>query len=153
MAKTGMSKGRIKRSTGEILPVQLFIDTEPPAGLGPKGLELFKTLVSRASWLDPELDRYMIEQVSRLADDMEQAREEIALSGRYQQIPNGSKVRAAAVVDLEKLAITQNSYLSALGLTPTDRARLGLANLTALNTLSELEIRRNERASKNNSAQ
>ncbi len=59
-----------------------------------------------------------------LADDMTDARAEITLSGRYQTIPNGSTVRSAAVVDLEKLQAQQNAYLSALGLTPSDRARL-----------------------------
>lgn len=146
MSKTGMSRGRpssvVLRSTvsgaGEIPPC--------PDVLRDAGQRFWVDVFSAATWLQADLDSHLVTQAAMLADDMTDARAEITLSGRYQTIPNGSTVRSAAVVDLEKLQAQQNAYLSALGLTPSDRARLGVHAWAESDPLTELMRRRESRS-------
>lgn len=63
-------------------------------------------------------------------------------AGRYQVLPNGVTARSAASVDLEHLHVSLNSYLAALGLTPTDRAKMGIAPRQEFDALAELSRRR-----------
>jgi hypothetical protein len=145
MAKTGFTPGR-KPITGLLkTPKSTQEIPTPPEGLGQAGLEFWRVIFTRADWLDPELDGPLVEQAARFSDDLKAARDEVAKHGRYFQIPNGSLVRAAAVVDIEKLTISQNAAISALGITPTDRARLGLLVGKHQDELTELEARRIKR--------
>ena len=141
-----MSKGRPVAAVLHDLPItpQPVVPVTPES-LGEAGAALWVDIFRAAVWLNMALDGYLVEQACLLADDMAQARAEIVSSGRYQTIPNGSTIRAAAVVDLERLAIQQNSYLAALGLTPSDRARLGVQSAAVYDPFKELERRREER--------
>lgn len=146
MAKTGMSRGRpVSVALHSLELSKVAVVPDPPASLGVAGRRLWADVFQAAVWLNLALDGYLVEQVALLADDMVAAREEIGRSGTYQRIPNGSLVRSAAVVDLEHLAVQQNAYLSALGLTPSDRARLGVQGVDVDDPLRELERRREER--------
>jgi P27 family predicted phage terminase small subunit len=144
MAKTGFTTGR-KPQTHLIKATQSSYQAQPPEDLKDDGLKLWAAVFNRATWLDPELDGHLVAQAARFADDLKNARDEIAKSGRYVLIPNGSLIRSAAVVDVEKLTISLNAALSALGLTPTDRARLGQVIGAETDALTELERRRNAR--------
>lgn len=147
MTRTGMSKGRPNTSSLKIgSPFSSsFAPVSTPEELNEIGARFWQSVFTSARWLDPALDSYLVLEAALLAQDMAEARAEIRANGRYQSIPNGSTVRSAAVVDLEKLQVQQNAYLSALGLTPSDRARLGLAGYREDNVLVELERRREER--------
>ena len=74
--------------------------------------------------------------------------EEVIKSGSYKILPNGVSARSAASIDLEHLNISLNSYLSALGLTPTGRAKMGIEARQHNDPLSELSRRRLARESK-----
>lgn len=148
MARTGMGKGRppsmqLQAQTqfhSEAAPV------EPPGGLNEIGKAFWCTVFAAAKWLDPRLDALIVLHAALLVQDMDEVRAEINRSGRYQTIPNGSRVRSAAVVDHEKLQIQLNTYLAALGLTPADRNRLGVHIYSEDDPLVQLEIRREQRA-------
>ena len=125
---------------------------QPPAGHAPApadldsvGVTFWDTVFASATWLDPKIDGYVVRQAAFLAQDIEDARAEFRRTGRYQEIPNGSIIRSAGVTDLERLQIQQNSYLAALGLTPTDRARLGVETYREDSPLVELQRRREAR--------
>jgi len=146
MARTGRATGRpvateLKKHAPNVSA------TIPPApfDLGDHGKAFWEQTFKFATWLTPELDSYLVAQAARLSDDMSEARKEILTNGRYILNPNGSRQRSPAVVDLEKLAVTQNLYLTSLGLTPSDRARLGLAAIAVFDELDLLQQRRDER--------
>lgn len=141
MAKTGMSKGR---------PNALVISSSPKARIIPpvpedlklEGSSFWLRTFSNAHWLDNELDFFAVHLAARLVDDIATARLEIAKNGRYQVLPNGVTARTAASIDLEHLHTSLNSYLAALGLTPTDRAKMGIAPKQENDALAELSRRR-----------
>ena len=147
MARTGMSRGRPPAtklqahidSHSEVSPVDV------PDGLNEVGEAFWCTVFATAKWLDPRLDGFIVREAALLVQDMAEARAEIARSGRYQTVPNGSTVRSAAVVDHEKLQIQLNSYLAVLGLTPADRTRLGVYVQSADDPLVMLSQRREQR--------
>ncbi len=141
MAKTGMSKGR---------PNSLVISSQsetriiPPApdDLRLEGTSFWLRTFSNSRWLDSELDFYSVYLAAKLVDDIAEARSEIAKTGRYQVLPNGVSARSAASIDLEHLHTSLNSYLAALGLTPTDRAKMGVGPAQQDDALAELSRRR-----------
>ena len=147
MARTGMSKGRPASAALKAQPaiVGSVGSTDAPKDLNPIGEAFWRMVFTSAKWLDPAIDGFIVREAALLAQDMAEARAEVARSGRYQTIPNGSTVRSAAVIDLEKLQVQQNAYLSALGLTPSDRARLGVHIYSDNDPLVVLARRREER--------
>jgi|688.fasta_scaffold1203676_1 hypothetical protein len=100
---------------------------------------------SNAHWLDSEADKYVVYLAAKIVDDLAIARREIESTGRYQILPNGVSARSAAAIDLEHLQVSLNSYLAALGLTPTDRAKMGVIPKQENDVLAELNRRRLER--------
>ncbi len=88
------------------------------------------------------MDYHAVYLAAKLFDDIADARLEIANTGRYQVLPNGVTARSAASIDLEHLHISLNSYLAALGLTPTNRAKMGIAQKHESDPLAELSKRR-----------
>jgi hypothetical protein len=141
MAKTGMSKGRpnslVNRSSSEtriIPPV--------PEDLHLEGSSFWLRTFGNSQWLDSELDFYSVYLAAKLVDDIAEARLEIAKTGRYQTLPNGVCARSAATIDLEHLHASLNSYLAALGLTPTVRVKMGIAPKQENDALAELAKRR-----------
>lgn len=57
--------------------------------------------------------------------------------------------RRPEAVELESLEKRITTWLSLLGLTPTDRSRLGVAEVKARNRLEELQVRRATRLARN----
>ncbi len=145
MAKTGMSKGR-PSSIVVSTPSATRVLPPVPGDLRLEGSSFWLKTFSNAHWLDEELDFYVVYLASKLVDDLAEARQEITNTGRYQVLPNGVSARSAASIDLEHLHVSLNSYLAALGLTPTDRARMGIAPKHENDALAELKKRRLARA-------
>jgi len=141
MAKTGMSKGR---PNAIVMSNNMEPRIIPPApeDLNSEGRGFWLRTFSNAQWLDNELDFYSVYLAAKLVDDIAEARREISKSGRYQVLPNGVTARSAASVDLEHLHTSLNSYLAALGLTPTDRAKMGITPKPENDALAELARRR-----------
>jgi P27 family predicted phage terminase small subunit len=136
------SKPGLAMRTVEVVVEQI---PTPPDTLGEDGRRFHAEAWASASWLQPRADRWLVESAAQLVDDMADARAEIARSGRYHTLPNGIQSRSPAAVDLERLAITLNALLASLGLSPADRARLGIATLESESVLMKLERRRADR--------
>jgi phage terminase small subunit len=59
---------------------------------------------------------------------------------------NGSIVSHPFIAQIKDLRVQTTSWLAALGFSPADRARLGLAEVRVRDELDDLMRRRNERA-------
>jgi hypothetical protein len=86
-------------------------------------------------WLSPQTD---IEALLIVAEQLD---ERVAL--RSKVLAEGSAEDRRSLRELDKQVM---SGLSILGFTPTDRSRLGLAEVKAATKLDELRQRRQERA-------
>ena len=123
-------------------------DTPTPPTLGPDGLELWIRLwTAGKSWLSPDGDYAVMELLCRATDESEFLRRSLALGEvpRHYVLPNGSFVSHPYVTQLKELRSQMTAWLSSLGFSPTDRARLGLAEVKTLDALDELHRRREER--------
>ena len=151
MTRTGRAIGRpAKVGLKQLSEFDRRPAGEPPKDLGIEGRLFWERVFEFATWINADLDSYLVAQAARLSDDMAEARRDIATNGRYISNPNGSRQRSPAVVDLEKLITSQNLYLTSLGLTPSDRARLGIATVKTFDELDLLNLRRIERLEANN---
>lgn len=150
MARTGMSKGRPAAVVTALAPGNRIIP-KVPEGLKEAGTQFWDHTFTHAHWLDSDTDFFIVYSAAKVIDDIAIARSEIDKFGRYQKLPNGVVARSAAAIDLEHLLISMNSYLAALGLTPTDRARLGIVVKQQDDVFAELARRRIERGNASSS--
>jgi hypothetical protein len=58
---------------------------------------------------------------------------------------NGSPVTTPWVTQLKELRVQMTAWLAAIGFSPADRARLGLAEVRVRDELDDLKKRRDER--------
>ena len=131
---------------GEGLPAALEIPAPPP--LGQDGLTLWNTLwKAGGKWLSPEADTPMMTMLCQAQDEMEEIRRAMALGDvkRYYVVGNGQHVTHPMVNQLRELRTQITGWLAALGFSPTDRARLGLAEIRHPDELDELQKRREQR--------
>jgi hypothetical protein len=105
---------------------------DPPRPLGPGGTQLWtRAWLAARSWLSPQTDVETLLMVCEPVD------ERIAL--RITVLRDGVAEDRKALRDLDKQVL---NGLSILGFTPTDRARLGLAEVKAISTLERLKQQR-----------
>lgn len=131
---------------GEGLRATSEIPTPPP--LGHDGLMMWNTLWTAGSkWLSPESDATMMIMLCQAQDESEEIRRQMQIGEikRFYVLTNGQQVTHPLVNQLKELRAQMTSWLSALGFSPTDRARLGLAEVRQSDVLDELERRRAER--------
>jgi phage terminase small subunit len=111
---------------------------DAPKELGLQGSALWTTVLTEASaWVSYKVDTQLLRIVCEQLDERESLKELV------RENPEQPRLRSA-LRELEK-AIQSN--LSTLGLTPSDRARLGFVMVKQENKLEELIRRRDERAS------
>lgn len=164
---TGRPAGRpakpleVKRALGN--PGQRPLPTAPGVGQGLKGVEGIPTPPSLGidgltlwnhvwtagkSWLSPDSDQTIITMLCQAQDEHEEIRRKIA-SGeieRYYTTANGQMVTHPMVTQLASLRTQMTAWLAAIGFSPADRARLGLAEVRVRDELDELVKRRHDRA-------
>lgn len=166
MTGTGRPNGRppkpteVKRALGNPGHRALPAPQKPGQGLSPvtsiparptlglDGSALWDRLWSAGEkWLSPNGDYAVMELLCRATDEAEYLRRALALGEvpRHYVLPNGSFVSHPYVTQLKELRSQMTAWLSALGFSPTDRARLGLAEVRTLDALDELQRRREER--------
>jgi hypothetical protein len=114
---------------------------EPPEGLGELGRGVWERVLSEGkSWISYRLDAFL---VGIVADQFE---ERAALRELVEANPDQPRLRIA-LRELDRQIV---SNLGTLGLTPTDRARLGFVEVSKeskLSKLQELMARAEERRS------
>ena len=133
-------------AVGEGLPAADKIPTAPP--LGKDGLSLWDQVWSAGQkWLSTTSDFSMIVMLCQAQDEAEQIRRALAVGEirRFYVLPNGQQVTHPMVNQLKDLRTQITAWLSSLGFSPTDRARLGLTEVRQSDALDELERRRSER--------
>lgn len=99
-------------------------------------------------WLAPEADRTIVTLLCQAQDELETIRLALA-TGEVERTyvsTNGTIVSHPYIAQIKDLRVQMTSWLSALGFSPADRARLGLAEVRVRDELDDLVRRRNERA-------
>ena len=109
---------------------------EPPGGLGELGKSVWNQVLTEAgSWVSYKLDTYLL---GILCDQIE---ERATLRELVDDSPDVPRLRIG-LRELDKAIV---SNLSTLGLTPTDRARLGFVQVKSESKLEELIRKKQER--------
>jgi hypothetical protein len=109
---------------------------EPLRPLGDAGYQLWAEVFEAGGlWISPKTDTQLLQMVCELLDRREVLREEFLAD------PTERKVNMS-LLETEKLI---QSSLSLLGFTPSDRSKLGLAEVKAKSKLEELMERRANR--------
>lgn len=163
---TGRPTGRpakpVERHRAAGNPSKKRLPAAPLAGDGltstgrpvmPRGLKSAgKTMWNRVwaggkSWVAPVSDRPLVEQLCRLADEIESLRHDLALgkTARWYETANGQVVTHPAVKQLEQGRVQLTAWLSMLGFSPADRARLGLTEVRVKDEDDEMTRRIAER--------
>lgn len=128
---------------GQGLSTAEGVPTPPP--LGEAGLELwFRTWAAGRAWLAPASDYTIVSLLCEAQDDYALVRD-LLNSGaepRYYVTANGQVVTHPLVVQLQNLRAQMTAWLSAIGFSPSDRSRLGLAEVRVRDDLDELAQRR-----------
>ena len=122
----------------------------PPETLGSHGITLWNHVWNAGrSWLAPESDRTIVTLLCNAFDEHEDIRVKLS-SGEYQRVyvhANGSPVTTPWVTQLKELRAQMTTWLSQIGFSPSDRSRLGLAEVRVRDELDELATTRATRAS------
>ncbi len=125
-------------------------DLPTPPDLGEAGLALWEHVWDAGrQWLAPETDRTIITKLCQAEDEHEEIRLLLA-SGevpRFYVTANGQMVTHPLVTQLQTIRTQMTAWLAAIGFSPSDRSRLGLAEVRVRDELDELQRRRAERAS------
>ena len=120
-----------------------------PATLQQPGTDLwFQTWEAGRQWLAPQADYTTIQLLCEAFDEYVSIRNQF-LTGEAERIyvtSNGSYVTHPYIGQMKDLRVQMTSWLASLGFTPSDRARLGLAEVRVRDELDELQRRRTERA-------
>jgi len=121
----------------------------PPSDLTDSGLALWShTWEAGRQWLSPEADYQVVWLLCQAHEEIEQMRAAFAdgSAERTYISSNGSIVSHPFIAQIKDLRVQTTSWLAALGFSPADRARLGLAEVRVRDELDDLMRRRNERA-------
>lgn len=121
-----------------------------PPTLGASGISLWNHVWDAGKqWLAVESDRTIVTLLCEAYDEYETIRNGLS-SGELERVyvhANGSPVTSPWVTQLKELRTQMTSWLAAIGFSPSDRSRLGLAEVRVRDELDELARRRDERAS------
>lgn len=109
-----------------------------PEGLGERGRLEWHKIWTAGRWLWPDQDYAWVEQVSRAYDDLATFRDEVARMGLTVEGYNGQTVANPLIAEMRKCEDTIRKCLSAIGFSPTDRARLKLTELQGASELQKL---------------
>lgn len=112
---------------------------EPPPGLGTRGAAEWVSLWTAGSaWLAPTQDYAWVEIVARAWDDIDGFRAKVAADGLIQKGSMGQVIAHPLIASIRQAEGQIMKALSVLGFSPTDRARLGLAEIKRVSKLQEM---------------
>ena len=119
----------------------------PPATLGDKGVQVWDRLwTAGQAWLSPATDLDLLTRLCEAHDEREALRDAIADEGYMVTGSMGQRRANPLLSELRSLESQMTKYESLCGFTPTDRARLGYAEVKRASKLDELLARRQDRA-------
>lgn len=131
---------------GSGLPAVSDLPPAPPLGID--GTDLWNQIWSAGrTWLSPSSDQQIVKMLCQALDEHEHMRRALSIGEvpRFYALPNGSYVSHPYVSQIKECRAQMTAWLSALGFSPTDRARLGVGEVRQIDALDELEMRRRER--------
>jgi P27 family predicted phage terminase small subunit len=111
---------------------------EMPSDLRIRGKDEWLKIWAAGHWLHDDMDYAWVEQVAHAYDDIETFRSRIRRDGLVVKGSLGQPVAHPLVAEIRKCEMTIRQCLSVLGFSPTDRARLGLAEAKAQSALQDL---------------
>ena len=125
--------------------VDLSVIPEPPASLGQVGVAYWKILWTAGRRHLSELHDTPL--MSRLCSNFDKIAELENWLGsdverRWYTSPNGQIVTHPAVKQIDQMDAQNTAWMSLLGFTPSDRARLGLAEIRVANELDQFRQRK-----------
>lgn len=109
--------------------------------LGERGLTEWEKIWRAGVWLHPSEDYHLVEMVCHAYDDLEEFREAVREQGLIAKGYAGQVVANPLIKEMRACEATIRKCLSMLGFSPTDRARLGLAELKRQTGLAELQAK------------
>lgn len=163
---TGRPAGRpakpaeVKRATGNPgnrplpnapLPGQglaASVGVPKPPTLGADGQALWEHVwVAGKSWLSPDSDFTIVKMLCEAHDEHETIRQALATGvvERFYSTANGQIVTHPLVTQLSNLRAQMTAWMSAIGFSPADRSRLGLAEVRVKDGLDELALKKQQR--------
>jgi P27 family predicted phage terminase small subunit len=132
---------------GSIVPNAQAFDhallPETPANLGKRGETEWFKLWDNGPWLRPLEDYRQVEFICRAYDDIDAFRATIASEGLIVKGYAGQTVANPLIAEVRKSEQVILKCLSLLGFSPSDRARLGLAEIKRQTGLADLQNRTN----------
>lgn len=138
----GLRPGGHKMST-ELMPLNarpVSVIPDPPEGLRERGSAEWASVWSAGRmWLHPAEDYHLVEMIARAYDDITAFRAEIENVGLIVKGYAGQQTANPLLREVRDAEATIRRCLSLLGFSPTDRARLGLAELKVRTGIQELQ--------------
>lgn len=123
------------------------VDAPPmPEGLAQHGELEWEKIWASGPWLNPEQDYPWVEMVARAYDEIDEYRKRIEQDGLVVKGYAGQAAAHPLIAEIRKCEQTIMKCLSILGYSPTDRARLGMAEVKKETALQEYiaAVRKNE---------
>jgi P27 family predicted phage terminase small subunit len=108
-----------------------------PAGLKRRGKQEWTQIWAVGPWLNPEQDYPWVEMIARAYDDIDTFRRQVQKDGLIVKGYAGQTVAHPLIAEIRKCEDTIRRCLSVLGYSPTDRARLGLAEVKRQSALQD----------------
>jgi hypothetical protein len=118
--------------------IQPTTPPEPPSDLGSEGLKFWEQVFTAAPWISHRTDLTLVTLTAELIDERETLRALVLSQPELPRLRSGLR-------ELEKSLV---SNLALMGFTPSDRSRLGFAEIKKESKLEELIRRRDEKAGK-----
>jgi P27 family predicted phage terminase small subunit len=153
--RTGKPVGRTKKpaSSPRFGATTSFAALPPPEGLSSYGVDVWNRLWSAGQhYLSPTQDRLLVEKLCKKLDLIRDLEEwlSVKVERRWYTTSNGQTVTHPAVKQIEQADAQATAWLSMLGFSPSDRARLGITSTDQSNPFRELheEIARRRAAAK-----
>src|ERR1019366_348963 len=110
----------------------------PADELGGRGLSEWEKIWTAGYWLKDDQDYAWVLMISHAYDDIEAFRAQVKLEGLIQTGSMGQVIAHPLIAEIRRAEAVVMKALSTLGFSPTDRARLGLAEAKAQSALKDL---------------
>jgi phage terminase small subunit len=125
---------KLPKKSNVIALVQSPTTLTPPRTLGVEGLKLWNHIWEKGKgWISDNTDTHHVLLMCEAMDERQQLREQVLAGADWRD--------RVALRSIESQII---SMLSALGLNPVERSRLGVAEVTAMSKLDQLAQSRNK---------
>lgn len=134
-----LRKDRTPTALTMIAPVEVSMD--PPDTLGDEGAREWRHVLAHCRWISPS-DVRTLRLYCEALDRRNELMAEIASQGHVLYTDKGYAYLNPAVGAVQTTEVQITKWLSLLGLTPSDRSRLGVAEVKATSTLETLAAKR-----------